>query len=103
VSDDAAVEVGRVVDRLRSMPLTRLARSWGDYPSLAAGSRALAQRLADRGADLGGWPRREVPDVGDAAVGDQVALTARDLFALSPSDDVLAEIAADLRDFRLSV
>jgi hypothetical protein len=41
--------------------------------------------------------------VGDAAVGDQVAVTARDLFALSPSDDVLAEIAADLRDFRLSV
>ena len=100
---DAAIELGRVVDRLRSIPLTRLARPWGDYPSLAAGARALAQDLADRAADLGESVRRAVPDVGDAAVGDQVAVTGRDLLALNPADDVLDDVANRLREFRLSV
>lgn len=101
--DDVRVELARVVDRLRSMPLTQLAAAWGEYPSRAAGARALAQRLADRAADLGGRPRREVPDVGDVAVGDQVAVTGRDLLDLSPDDDLRMLAAADLRDFRLSV
>jgi hypothetical protein len=103
VSDDVAVELGRVVDRLRSMPLTRLAASWGDYPSRAAGARALAQRLADRAADLDGLPHRVVPDVGDAAVGDQVAVTGRDLLSCDLSEDDLAAVAADLRDVRLAL
>jgi hypothetical protein len=101
--DDVRVELGRVVDRLRSMPLARLARPWGDYPSLAAGARSLAQDLADRGADLGGWPRREVPDVGDAAVGDQVAVTGLDLLDLEPPPEDEQWMAQRLRDFRLSV
>ncbi len=101
--DDASVELGRVVDRLRSMPLTRLAAPWGDYPSRAAGARALAQRLADRAADLAGLPHRLVPDVGDAAVGDQVAVTGRDLLSLELSDDDLAAVAADLREVRLTL
>lgn len=103
MADDAVVELGRVVDRLRSMPLARLDRPWGDYPSLAAGARALAQGLADRAADLGGWPRREVPDVGDAAVGDQVAVTGRDLLDLEPPPEDEQWMAQRLRDFRLSV
>ncbi|MGI9198046.1 MAG: hypothetical protein ACR2KE_11360 [Candidatus Nanopelagicales bacterium] len=78
------------------MPLTRLA----DH---APTGRALAQRLADRAADLGGWPQRPVPDVGDAAVGDQVAVTAADLLALDPADDVLAPVIADVREARLSL
>ena len=85
------------------MPLTRLAAPWGDYPSRAAGARALAQRLADHAADLGGWPRRAVPDAGDASVGDQVAVTGRDLLSLSPGADALAAVAADLRDVRLAL
>lgn len=102
-SDDAAVELGRVVDRLRSMPLTRLAAPWGDYPSRAVGARALAQRLADRAADVSGSPHRSVPDVGDAAVGDQVAVTGREVLSLVLSEDDLAAVAADLRDVRLTL
>jgi hypothetical protein len=102
-SDDAAVELGRVVDRLRTMPLTRLAAPWGDYPSRAVGARALAQRLADRAADVSGSPHRSVPDVGDAAVGDQVAVTGREVLSLVLSQDDLAAVAADLRDVRLTL
>ena len=99
---DVRVEIDRVVDRLRSMPLARLGAPWQGFPSMAAGARDLAQRLADRAADLG-WPRHVVPDAGDAAVGDQVAVTAADLVALEPPSDVLAATAADLREFRLSL
>ena len=102
-TDDAAVELGRVVDRLRIMPLTRLAAPWGDYPSRAVGARALAQRLADRAADVSGSPHRSVPDVGDAAVGDQVAVTGREVLSLVLSEDDLAAVAADLRDVRLTL
>lgn len=102
-ADATRIELDRVVDRLRSMPLARLAAPWPPYASRAAGARALAQRLADRAADLAGWPRHPVPDVGDAAVGDQVAVTGRDLLALEPGADHLAAVAADLREVRLSL
>jgi hypothetical protein len=102
-ADEARVELGRVVDRLRTMPLTRLAAPWGDYPSRAAGARAVAQRLADRAADVSGAPHRPVPDVGDAAVGDQVAVTGRDLLSLGLSEDDLSAVTADLRDVRLTL
>ena len=102
-ADEARVELGRVVDRLRTMPLTRLAAPWGDYPSRAAGARALAQRLADRAADVSGALHRPVPDVGDAAVGDQVAVTGRDLLSLGLSEDDLSAVTADLRDVRLTL
>jgi hypothetical protein len=102
-ADEARVELGRVVDRLRTMPLTRLAAPWGDYPSRAAGARALAQRLADRAADVSGAPHRPGPDVGDAAVGDQVAVTGRDLLSLGLSEDDLSAVTADLRDVRLTL
>ena len=100
---DAAVELGRVVDRLRSMPLTRLAAPWTTFPSLAAGARRLAQDLADRGALLADHVPHTVPDVGDAAVGDQVAVTGREVIDLSPSAADLAWMVQRLRDFRLSV
>ncbi len=100
---DAFVELGRVVDRLRSMPLTRLAAPWTTFPSLAAGARALAQELADRGALLADHEPHAVPDVGDAAVGDQVAVIGREVIDLSPSAADLAWMVQRLRDFRLSV
>ena len=102
-ADDAAVELSRVVDRLRSMPLTRLAAPWGDYPSRAAGARALAQRLADRVADVSGAPHRPVPDVGDAAVGDQVAVTGREFLSLVLSEGDVSAVTADLREVRLTL
>jgi hypothetical protein len=44
-----------------------------------------------------------VPDVGDAAVGDQVAVTGRDLLSLELSDDDVAAVTADLREVRLTL
>jgi hypothetical protein len=97
------VELDRVVDRLRTMPLARLSRPWGEYPSLAVGARALAQEFADRAAGLGGWPRHVIPDVGDAAVGDQVAVTGRDLVDLGPPAAEADWMVERLRDYRLSL
>ncbi len=85
-----------MVDRLRTMPLTRLDEHAGD-------ARLLAQEFADRRASLTSDVRREVPDVGDTAVGDQVAVTGRDLLASSPAEPDRAWMAARLRDFRLSL
>ena len=84
------------------MPLARLAAAWGEFPSLAAGARALAQELADRGAGASGIQRHVVPDAGDAAVGDQVAVTGRDYIDLGSLAD-LDWMAERLREFRLAV
>ena len=100
--DDAPRELSRVVDRLRTMPLARLAAAWGEFPSLAAGARALAQELADRGAEASGIRRHVVPDAGDAAVGDQVAVTGRDYMDLGSLAD-LDWMAERLREFRRAV
>ena len=100
--DDAPRELLRVVDRLRTMPLTKLAAPWVEFPSRAAGARALAQELADRGAEAVGIERHVVPDVGDAAVGDQVAVTGRDYMNLGPLAN-LDWLAERLREFRLAL
>lgn len=91
--EDLRREADRVVERLRTMPLARLA-------SAADGARALAQGLADRSADLSGQERREVPDVGDAAVGDQVAVMVADLLGLRPPPQQCAEAAEELARYR---
>lgn len=103
MGDDAAVELGRVVERLRTMPLTRLSAEWPPHASRAAAARDLAQWLADRSAELGEWPRHEVLDVGDAAVGDQVMVTGDDLLALDPPSTMRGEMAQRLREMRLSL
>lgn len=102
MADDAPRELSRVVDRLRTMPLTKLAAPWGEFPSRAAGARALAQELSDRHDQAVGTERHVVPDVGDAPVGDQVAVTGRDYLALGPLAD-LTWMAERLREFRLAV
>lgn len=102
-AEDAAVELGRVVDRLRTMPLARLAAPWESFPSRAVGARGLAQEMADRAAAIAGIERHAVPDAGDAAVGDQVAVTGRDLLVLHPGPDNLEWMSRRLREFRLSV
>lgn len=96
MGDTAAVELGRVVERLRTMPLTRLESHAGD-------ARMLAQDFADRYAVVTGMDRRDVPDIGDAAVGDQVAVTGRDLLALDLPAQEQAWMEGRLRDFRLSL
>lgn len=103
MADDAAVELGRVVERFRTMPLTRLEAPWPPHASRAAAARSLAQWLADRAARLGGWGRHEVPDVGMAAVGDQLAVTGADLLALDPPPAERGEMAERLRQMRLSL
>ncbi len=103
MTGDLAVELDRVVDRLRGMPLTKLSAPWPPYPSRAAGARALAQRLADAAADVSGEPRRVVPDVGDSAVGDQVAVTGADLIALEPPEELAHFAANAVREVRLTL
>lgn len=93
VEEDLRREAARVVERLRTMPLARLSTA-------APGARALAQRLEDRSADLSGRERREVPDVGDAAVGDQVAVMVADLVRLRPPPDQCAEAVDELARYR---
>jgi hypothetical protein len=85
------------------MPLARLGAVWPPHDSRAAGARALAQSLLDIGSGRGGWPHREVPDVGDAAVGDQLAVVGRDVLALELEDAARAEIAVLLRQARITL
>lgn len=92
-----------MAERLRTMPLVRLSAPWSPYASRAAAARSVAQRLADLAADEGGWPRRHLPDVGDPAVGDQIAVTAADLLALAPGPDALALAEGLLRELRLAL
>lgn len=84
------------------MPLTRLAAPWPPFASRAAGARALAQEFADRLTP----PRTQayvVPDVGDAAVGDQVAVTGRDLLTGATDIADLDWMVQRLREVRLSL
>lgn len=103
MGDDAAVELARVVDRLRSMSLTKLAAPWPPFASRAAGARALAQELADRSSQRLGLACHVVPDAGDAAVGDQVAVTGRDLLESNPDPADLNWMAQRLREVRLAL
>ncbi|MEZ5115270.1 MAG: hypothetical protein R2737_03275 [Candidatus Nanopelagicales bacterium] len=110
-----AREVARVADRLRGMPLARLAAALPPYESRALAARALAQRLADAAEALeaaaAGRPARarEVPVLADAAAADLVAVTGTDLVvAAGRADDetvrgVLAQAAEDCRALRLAL
>jgi hypothetical protein len=111
-SDDAAAEVyaaqlGRTVDRLRSLAIARLSAPFEPEPTRADAARSLAQRLADAAATLEGEPRRTLPRLADGAVGDQVAVCGRDLLEAGSArlDDpaaalLLATLADDLLDLR---
>ena len=99
-----ADQLGRTVDRLRSLSLDRLAAPFAPEPTRADAGRALAQRLADAAAELEGGPRRELPRLADAAVGDMVAVCGRDVLDAAQgrpgSDIVLGQLAGDLLDLR---
>lgn len=95
-------DLGRTVDRLRTLGLARLGASFAPEPTRADAARVVAQRLADLAADLEGEPRRTVPRLADAAVGDQVAVCGHDLLAAAaaaqpdPDVDAAVLVAADL-------
>lgn len=84
--DELAREVERVADRLRALSLVRLGAGSGEEGSPAGRARGLAQLLADTCADIEGGPRRPLPALADAAVGDQVAVTGADLVAVATSE-----------------
>ncbi len=100
-------QLDRLVDRLRSMSLTRLAAPFEPEPTRTAAALALAQRLADAAATLEepGARRRQVPVVSPAAAGDLVAVTGGDVLAAAAggaSDQtVVAELTDAVRELRL--
>lgn len=76
---------------------------WRKPADGAAGSRAevvfaLVQRLAERGADAEGRPRRPVPRLADPVLPDQLRVMADDLVAAGPRPEVLAQAAADVTE-----
>ena len=83
---ELARQLGRLVDRLRSLSDLRLARASAAGATRADQAHALAQRLADHAAALSGEPSRGVPRLTDLAVGDQVAVTGNDLLAAAAAD-----------------
>lgn len=97
-------DLRRTVDRVGALGLPRLAAPFSPEPTRADAVRALVQQLADGAADLAGASRRTVPQLGDQAVGDQLAVCGHDLLVAAASDGsddaVLAAAADDLLDLR---
>jgi len=98
VSEEVGIELQRVVERWRQLPLDRAL-------SYAAPVRALVQSLADRVAEDGGMPSSAVPDLGPAALMDQLTVMVYDASAAVTSrpqtsraaTSTLAAVLASLR------
>ena len=84
------LEVERIARRLTALGPARL-----DEPVVAR-VREVLQTLADRAADAEGQPRRAVPHLAPHALGDQLAVLARDLVTASRYGDPRLADAADL-------
>ena len=100
-------QLGRTVDRLRTLGLARLAASFEPEPTRADAARRVAQRLEDLAAELESREPRPLPRLADAAVGDQVAVCGHDLLAAVGSGHGVAAVEAvvlaaadDLLDLR---
>jgi hypothetical protein len=95
-------QLGRTVDRLRTLGLARLAASFEPEPTRADAARGVAQRLEGLAAELESREPRTLPRLTDAAVGDQVAVCGHDLLAAIASGSGVvrgksaAGVAADL-------
>jgi len=99
-ADELAREVRRLVDRVSHWTPPRWAASSASGTGTRADAvHALAQRLADLGAQVEGEPRRPVPRLPhDAALSDQLQVLAADLLAAGPGDDVLQAAAEDVAE-----
>jgi hypothetical protein len=111
-----ATSVDRLINQVghweQSRWRTRPGRAPGAGPSAAGGFApptradlvyALVQRLADRGADAGGHPRRPVPRAADLVLPDQLRVMADDLIAAGPGDEVLERAADDVDRVRQAI
>jgi hypothetical protein len=74
VPQEVSVELQRVVERWRQLPLDRAL-------SYAARVRALVQSLADGVAETSGVPASAVPDLGPATLMDQLTVMVHDACA----------------------
>jgi hypothetical protein len=123
-ADELDREVRALVDRLRSMSTTKLASRLvpGDRmsPSRAQAARELARRISEAAQALEavGPAWRELPELTDLAVGDQLAVAANDLHAalsrdatsevatrqgVRPLTEVLDELLTEARELRRSL
>jgi hypothetical protein len=78
--------VDQLADRFRAMPQSRLLGAVPGYPSRAAAGLELARELAAVALDCEGEPVREFPDLGEFAVGDQLAVAGHDLAQAAAGD-----------------
>jgi hypothetical protein len=96
------VQLGRTVDRLRTLGVARLAASFEPEPTRADAARGVAQRLEDLAAEVESREPRTLTKLADSAVGDQVAVCGHDLLAALASGigagerESVAGVAADL-------
>ncbi|SDQ69024.1 hypothetical protein [Quadrisphaera sp. DSM 44207] len=82
-----------MLTRLSGLGPARSARPGPDGLAPVDRVRPLLQHLADAAADAEGRARRPVPVLGAHAVGDQLAVLARDLLATDPPPGALADLA----------
>ena len=78
-------ELERVVDRVRHLALGRLAQPAPPWASRELAARETAQLLADAAAELEGAPPRRLPQLHASALGDQLAVTGRDVLLAARS------------------
>jgi len=94
ISDEVGIELQRVVERWRQLPLDRAL-------SYAAPVRALVQSLADGVAEASSSAPSLVPDLGPASLMDQLTVMVHDASAIAMSSSALtwspAEELASLR------
>lgn len=89
VPDEARLELRRIADRWLALPV-------GDAVRAAPALRGLAQALADETAATLGLLPAVVPDLGPAAVVDQLVVTSYDA-AAAGLGDIVGERLAELR------
>ena len=96
-------ELDRLVDRLRSMSLVRLAAELPPFASRADAVRDLIAQVAVAALLSEGLPEREVPRLGDESVGDQLAVIGRDLMSACHDEEVLLGFADRFKELRLKL
>jgi hypothetical protein len=88
-----ARELGRVVDRLRGMPVTKLAAS-------AELAYRASERLLSMAIAAGDRVPALLPRIGDHAAGDQLAVIGHDFASLQPGAAAYAEVTELLVELR---